>query len=285
MGDIIHTICFVVENEKDGGAACAECHGGLLQTITQNEEIYTSKFPVDAYMAGANLVSYRFDDAPAVGVTDYPKDLRVLIPVPLAGYKHLCLKYNREGGPRINVVAMIKQTQIGPAKIPANGLDAACPIEAADIGGATVELDTFVWDAGQPTILPDFHLGAWSIGPPDNVTGDLTLTFRPTLTVPLLASPGGTGTVKFVSWERNRLSSWAEETEHQWTGSEMTVAFEANTYMGVIVYYQPVGIGGGDIDPNKDTDWGQETPGYPAPKWRILGLLIVVWRVIFRTKR
>ncbi|MFZ0266324.1 hypothetical protein [Caulobacter sp.] len=286
MGGVLHTICYVAEIEKKDQSACPECQGAILQTLTQNEEIYTDAYPAEVFVAGGNLQSYRFDDEPAHSApAEYSPDLKVDIPIPSNGYTHLCLKYNREGGPRINVVAVINGGQVEPAKIPANGLDITCPIAEADIDGVPVELDTFVWDAGQPTIILDQHLGAWSIGPPESVSGDLTLTFRPTLSVPVLGNLGGSGTLKFVSWERNRLSSWVKGTPHQWTGDSKTVAFEANTYMGVIAYYQLAGINTGGPIHIPDTKPGPETPGYPAPKWIVLRWLTAVWRVFFPARR
>lgn len=112
---------------------------------------------------------------------------------PNKGFHHLCLKYNREGDPRIYVVAVDATTKkkIRPSKTsaetPPNGNDKACPIRRARIYTSTSEdyvdfsVGQFLWDDTQWTIIHDPDPGGWTIAPGPDMLGDMELTVQGSL--------------------------------------------------------------------------------------------------------
>lgn len=280
----LYTICCVaeVENPNETGA-CPECNGTQLQSKVYYEADGNDGFEADVFVSGASLQSYRFDkDAPISVPGEYSPDLKFFIPYPDKGFHHLCLKYNREGGARINVVAVNVETgkKIRPLKTSAHGTDKACPIESASLLKSTsIDYDDFfvgqfLWDDTQWTVNHDQDPGAWTIEPGPDMLGNMVLTVQRYFT------PEEALHLQFKSWERNRLSNWVKGEEHQWTGYEETIEeFDDNNYFGIIVYYESL-----KYDPNfhePTTKPGKETPGYPAPTPKVrlplLSALLRVW--------
>jgi len=289
--DILYTICCVAEIEHpEQTCACDNCGGTQLKSDIYYEAD-GSGFEAQAFLSGGNLQSYRFDNNAPTYIAEYPPDLKVFISYPEAGFQHLCLKYNREGGARINVVAVDeKGHKIRPSTSMAdgsekilNGTDWTCPIASASIEEEPFGVEQFLWDDGQMTVLLEKDRGAWTIEP--FVLGNMMLTAKPQLEPenPVFLSPDVMpGKFQFVSWERNKLSNWVVGEDHQWFGkkNEDTIEFDNNTYIGVIAHYKHIsGVAG---DPHIEwptTKPGRETPGYPEPRVQspFVYALLQVW--------
>jgi hypothetical protein len=300
MGKPIHTICCVMELEtKEMDDDCPDCTYKSVETLNVyegNQTYYDAK----TFISTANLQSYRFDDGlttPVVG--GYPANGFVRIDYPPENsFHHLCVNYNREGDPRINVVAVNQFTgeKIRPSKPGAKSEDWTFPIESASIIGIEFEavevpVGQFQWADGQPTVFLDELPGAWTIAPPAWL-GDMKLNAKAYLEI----EPGmpEEEKFKFLRWERNRLSNWVTGTKHHWSGHDEgidgdTIEFGINTYTGVLAYYiRPIDIPPGRVDtdyylevPNEPGKGGPYTPGPEGRiRWPILWPLLQVWRRI-----
>jgi hypothetical protein len=284
------------------GDVCANCGGRLLQ---RHEYLDDNKkfFNADVVVEDGNLQSYSFDGGPLTDVPGgYPSDV-VSIKYP-ENFSHLCVRYNREGDPRINVVAVNQFTmqKIRPSKPTAKSDDWTFPIESARITGIEGEdggpVGPFQWEDTQPTVFLDKQPGAWTIAPAA-FPWDLKLTAKTYLDIDPNMPEEEKLRLKFVSWERNRLSNWFEGDKHQWSGHDEgingdTIHFGISTYAGVIAYYlrdvdklpEPVNI------PDHHIDWpideGPTPPEDPARevRWSILSAPLLIWRwIVVSVKR
>jgi len=271
MGGVVRTVCSVAEIESTAETACENCLGTELAQYTENGVSSDSYF-APVFLEGGGLESWRFDDQPTQGApAEYPAKM-IEILYPPGGFTHLCIKYNREGGARINVVAVNKETgeRIRPKTLPANGLDKLCPILSATMDGAPLDPAIFQWSDAALTDLLNPVPGGWTTEPP-STPGDLALTARAQI------DPDGKGMLLFKGWEHNRLSKWLVGTEHQWTSEGSTYSFDKNTYAGLIAYYEPVKLVVGKPDEPQYKP-GPITPGYPEP----LRLLLVGLQALIR---
>lgn len=273
------TICCVAEIESTASTACPNCLGTELQTTVQSGP-FGKSWTADAFFAGGSLESYRFDDAPTQDIpAEYPSE-KIEIPYPPGGFTHLCIKYNREGGARINVVAVNLETKarICPAATPANGQDPLCPIASALMDGQPLDPAVFQWsdEAVTDALAPD-QKGGWTTEPP-SAPGDLTLKARGKL------SEKGQGDLVFVGWEHNRLSNWLVGTEHQWIGEGDTYTLDKNTFAGLIAYYKPQKLIVHEPDV-PDYKPGPITYGYPEPLRRLFDYLRGIAEAVFNPRR
>lgn len=282
MGEAIHTVCCVAEGEPRGDDNhCSECNNKLLERHEYFEET-RAYFDADVFVADGNLQSYQFNFPEAKSQSpppEYSEDLKVRIdyPPPEQHFSHLCVRYNREGGPRINVVAALDGGgKFRPSNIMAVGTDKVCPIKSARVNGNDFAVDQFKWDKDQITIVLSYQdAGAWTIGEEPFALGDMELTARPELwpdNAPL-------GKYKFVRWEKNRLSYWVEkQVKPQSIFYEDTITFNNETYIGLIAYYKFTPAGDGDPHA-ADTLPGPESLDEPARgrRWQPLSVLLQVW--------
>ncbi len=291
--DILYTVCCVAEVESDVEGDCPNCKGTQMQYhvfYEADEEGFEAKVKI----SGANLQSYHFDsDKPTPASAEYSETGKFFIAY-TKQFKHLCLKYNREGDPRLNVVAVNTSTgkKIRPTNIlQSDGTDIAWPIESATVTlpDGTInkfDLTRFTWEDGQPTVIHDPDAGAWTVAPQQNELRYMELKALDHLA---LASENGLP-LRFVSWERNRLSNWFKGETPQWTGKGEIIKFDDDIlYYGIVLYYEPQND---SIVHIPDTKPGPETKGYPAPGRQIRSALLWVWnqiidflRVVFRFRR
>ncbi|HBB95561.1 MAG TPA: hypothetical protein DC054_09230 [Blastocatellia bacterium] len=293
MGEPIQTICCVAELEpSDAQDDCNNCKDKRLETTFIWEEP-VSQFYAKAYVASAGLVSYQFDDGDSQIVPQvYPASHLVHIEYhnedsPSEIFKHLCLKYNREGKPRINVVARDMDTgqKIKPLNIPADGSDKACPIESASItasdGSVPFDFNSrFHWDDAPWTIFDDKAPGAWTFEPTESERGNMALTARADLEIDT-----GWGALTFHHWAKNLLSHVDEGVNPHWSGKvgDDTILLENEThtgndiFVGIIAYYKGSSGTAGEANPGDPTTTpGPESDDQPDVEWPIFSPL--VWR-------
>ena len=289
-----HTICCVMENETGEWAkddVCKNCGGKLLQRHEYLNDTNDS-FKADVLIETGNLQSYSFDGGPLTFVPGgLPPDF-VSIEY-LDKFSHLCVRYNREGDPRINVVAVNQWTgeKIRPSKSGATSDDWTFPIESASItskeGQDGGPVGPFQWEDTQPTVFLDQQPGAWTIAPAP-FPWDLKLTAKTYLDIDPKMPKEEKLRLKFVSWERNRLSNWFQEETHQWSGHGDTIEFDINNYAGIIAYYlRDVDMPSERLDiPDYHIEWpievGATPPCDPARevRWSILSAPLQIWRWI-----
>src|SRR3569832_1405772 len=99
---VVLVFFFAAEKADADQIACASCDGLKAIRVAHDTEDLGS-YTADAILGGDILESYRFDDGETMSLpAQYPSE-SFQIDFPPEGFEHLCLRYNREGDPRLIV--------------------------------------------------------------------------------------------------------------------------------------------------------------------------------------